>query len=182
MTPLRFPALAALALALSLEVLGEPSPRHVVSVPPSPETPASARIAPNSDVPASLARLLAVQVGSMVAGTEIFTVAPSGSMRPAFDDNTVLLTEPAPFEKLQVGDIIVFRHSSSGMRVVHRILERRDGGFWTRGDRTKRMDDELVTRANYMSRVYGILYTSRSEKGTVPEGLRKTEAVLASAR
>ena len=103
-------------------------------------------------------------------------------MRPAFDDNTVLLTERALFRDLQIGDIVVFRHSATGCRIVHRIIERRDGGYWTKGDRNTRMDDELVTEANYIGRVYGILYTSRSGGKPLPEPLRNSATVLASSQ
>jgi len=169
------------ALALPGSAPAQPSPESVLSLAAPKETPASARIAPSSGVPPALARIAGARLSPLVKGTRVFTVAATGSMRPAFDDNTVLLTEPAPFRELQIGDIVVFRHRSTKSRVVHRIIERRDGGYWTKGDRSRRMDDDIVTEANYIGRVYGILYTARSAKGPLPEALRDDQALMAVA-
>ena len=69
-----------------------------------------------------------------------------------------------------------------GARVVHRIIERRDGGYWTKGDRSARMDDELVTEANYIGRVYGIIYASRGGEEPLPEPARQDPALVAAGR
>lgn len=174
-----FPALAILAAGVA-QTFAAPGPGGVASVARSPETPVTARLAPSSSLSPSVAELAAARLAPLVAGTQAFTVEPTGSMRPAFDDNTVLLTEPAPFGDLRVGDIVIFRHSS-GYSVVHRIVERRGAGYWTRGDHSIRMDDELVTASNYVGRVYGILYTSRQGRPPLPEPLRKAETVLAGS-
>lgn len=176
-------AFVCLAAGLGLAAIpaqAEPRAKPVSGV-RAAENPVTAKIAPSSNLSTAAARLAATQLAPLVPGTEVFTVVPSGSMRPAFDDNTVLLTEPAPFDDLQIGDIVVFRHSGTGTRLVHRILELRKGGYWTKGDRNARMDDELVTEENYIGRVYGILYTSRSGAKPLPEPLRKNE-FLAAAR
>lgn len=157
------------------------APETVTSVAPPKETPASARIAPSSSVPPSMARMAGARLSPLINGTRVFTVAATGSMRPAFDDNTVLLTEPAPFKDLQIGDIVVYRHRGTGLRVAHRIIERRDGGYWTKGDRSRRMDDDLVTETNFIGRVYGILYASRSPQGPLPDALRDDETLMAVA-
>lgn len=161
-----FPALMIAAIPVpSFSALPASSPvKTVASVTRAPETPATARVAPSSSLSEATAHFVATQLAPVVSGTEVFTVMPTGSMRPAFDANTVLLTEPAAFRELQIGDIIVFRHRKSGQRIVHRIIERRDGGYWTKGDHSARMDDELVTPANYVGRVYGIIYTRKSSK------------------
>jgi signal peptidase I len=174
-------ALACLLLAPSGYLHAEKEVQAVASVARSRETPVSARTAPTSSLSPVIAHYVAALIAPKVEGTEVFSVVPTGSMRPAFDDNTVLLTEPAAFADLQVGDIVVFRHSGTGARVVHRIIERRRGGYWTKGDHNVGMDDELVTEANYIARVYGILYTSRSGAPT-PEGRRQDNALTAAAR
>ena len=158
--------------ATTLRSASGPSVKTVVSIEPENETPASARIAPTSSIAKEVAQAAASRLSPLIKGTQVFTVSVTGSMRPAFDDNTVLLTEPAPFGSLQVGDIVVFTRGDTNERVAHRILERRDEGFWTKGDRASRMDEELVTEKNYVGRVYGILYTSRSPQGPLPDALR----------
>jgi hypothetical protein len=175
--------IALLLREIAIPGLAAPAaaPEAVLSVAPPKETPVSARIAPSSSVPPSMARMAGARLSPLINGTRVFTVAATGSMRPAFDDNTVLLTEPAPFRDLQIGDIVVFRHRGTGLRVVHRIIERRDGGYWTKGDRSRRMDDDLVTEANFIGRVYGILYTSRSANGPLPDALRDDDTLMAVA-
>jgi signal peptidase len=170
------------SLAAHAAAAAEPAEKTVASIAAGRETRVTAKLAPSSDLHVAAASRIATRIAPLVPGTEIFTVVPTGSMRPAFDHNTVLLTEPAPFGNLRVGDIVVFRHRASGARVVHRILERRDGGYWTKGDHNARMDEELVTRENYLGRVYGILYTSRSGNKAPPEPGRRNEELLADAR
>lgn len=162
----------------------EPEVKTVASIAAAPETPSTAALAPASNLPKGFAQFVATQLAPIMPGTQVFTVTSTGSMRPAFDDNTVLLTEPARFHDLQVGDIVVFRHSATGARIVHRIVERRKGGFWTKGDYNRKMDDELVTEANYLGRVYGIFYTSRGGSRPLSEPMRKSQgqAVMAAAR
>jgi signal peptidase I len=170
------------ALFTALTAFAEPAVHTVASIKADRETRATAAISPTSSLSPAIANFAAAKIAPMIAGTQVFSVVPTGSMRPAFDNNTVLLTEPAPFENLQVGDIVVFRHRGTGARIVHRILERRGSGYWTKGDHNARMDDELVTRENYLGRVYGILYTSRGGAKPMPESLRRSPALLASTR
>jgi signal peptidase I len=173
--------LLAAASAAASAIAAEKTLETVASLSRGRETPVTARTAPSSGLSPVIAHYVAAQISPMVPGTEVFAVVPTGSMRPAFDDNTLLLTEPAAFADLEIGDIIVFRHTGTGARVVHRIVERRKGGYWTKGDHNLRMDDELVTEANYIARVYGILYTSRTRE-PLPDALRKNQTLTAAAR
>jgi signal peptidase I len=137
--------------------------------------------APTSGINRGIANIAASRLSSLVDGTKVFTVAPTGSMRPLFDDNSVLLVEPSPFASLQIGDIVVYQHSTLNKLIVHRILEKRSGGFWAKGDHNSRMDDELVTAANYKGRVYGILYASRSTPKPAPDLLRSSGGTLTAS-
>jgi signal peptidase I len=135
------------------------------------ESRTSSRVSPGSTISSRQAALAAAQLKRAVPGTLVYAVKPTGSMRPLFDGNCLLLTEPAAFSELEVGDIVVFRHSRTGDQIVHRILERRSSGFWTKGDHNGRMDDEMVTPANYISRVYGIIYTERNNQNRTPDAI-----------
>lgn len=180
--PERLISLLLVAPLLAAAASPEVKPVRPVRSGPEPrETPETAKIAPTSRLSPAIATFVAAKVAPAVEGTAVYTVVSSGSMRPAFDDNTVLLTEPAPFHELQVGDIVVYRPKDGGEPMAHRILERRDGGYWTKGDHNEKMDDELVTEKNYLGRVYGILFTSRSGKPRLPDALRKTEVPRSEA-
>jgi signal peptidase I len=137
--------------------------------------------APTSGVTRGMAKIAANRLSSLVGGTKVFTVAPTGSMRPLFDDNSVLLVEPSSFASLQIGDIVVYHHSTLNTLIVHRILEKRRGGFWAKGDHNNRMDDELVTEANYKGRVYGILYASRSTPKQAPDLMKNSGGALTAS-
>jgi signal peptidase I len=66
--------------------------------------------------------------------------------------------ELTPFEELKVGDIVTYRHPQLGLPVVHRIVLKDGDKFWAKGDANERMDNEYVTRENYLRRVYGLIY------------------------
>lgn len=180
MKHIRFLQLAALLLAtcaLSAETI------PVVLSPSSVrESAGTARIAPTSAIAPDVAFQAANQLTALVPGSRAFSVMATGSMRPAFDDNSMLLVEPSPYENLQIGDIVVYRHEGSQALIVHRIVEKRKAGFWTMGDHNKTMDREYVTPANYVGRVYGIIYASRSGAPMPTDGTRKQAALLAVSR
>lgn len=86
-------------------------------------------------------------------------VANTNSMLPVFDANAILLLEHVPFDALREGDIVTYR--SRGKLIVHRLNERRPGGWWPLGDGNGTMDPELVTPANLDRRLCGILYAAK---------------------
>lgn len=159
---------------------GEPMVVSSVSAPESRETRRSSAIAPSSGVSLQEAEKVAAEVQRAVPGTTVFMVNPTGSMRPLFDGNCLLLTEKAAFGTLEVGDIVVFRHSRTGKLIVHRILERRAAGYWAKGDHNDRMDDDLITETNYCGRIYGIIYTTRSGEN-IAQSAQKNLRLYAAA-
>ncbi|HEY5551593.1 MAG TPA: signal peptidase I, partial [Opitutaceae bacterium] len=118
--------------------------------------------APTSGLDREAANRAAMAARLMVSGGGALTVLPTGSMRPTFDQNAILLTEPARFDDIRVGDIVTFKHPSYPVPVVHRVLEKRGDRFWSRGDANGRMDDIYITRENFDRRVFGIIYGSEA--------------------
>jgi len=125
-----------------------------------------ASIAPSSGLDRDAATRAAMAARLMVTGAGALNVLPTGSMRPTFDQNAILLTEPANFDDIRVGDIVTFKHPAYPVPVVHRVLEKRGDRFWSRGDANGRMDDIYITRENFDRRVFGIIYGR--EPVTVP--------------
>jgi signal peptidase I len=117
-----------------------------------------ANLAPSSGLDREATTRAATAARLMVTGGGALNVLPTGSMRPTFDQNAILLTEPARFEDIRVGDIVTFKHPSYPVPVVHRVLEKRGDRFWSRGDANGRMDDIYITRENFDRRVFGIIY------------------------
>lgn len=115
-------------------------------------------MAPSSGLSRDSAGRAAMAARLMVSGGGALNVLPTGSMRPTFDQNAILLTEPAHFEDIRVGDIVTFKHPSYPVPVVHRVLGKRGERLWSKGDANGRMDDVYITRENSDRRVFGIIY------------------------
>lgn len=76
----------------------------------------------------------------------------SESMTPTIEVNGLLLVEAKPFNDLEVNDIIVFDTNEYGL-VGHRIVEKSDIGYRTKGDNNKLIDNWLVTEEMYKGHV-----------------------------
>jgi len=175
-----FPVLIILMISTVKTVPAQDPVLRVESASAPRETRRTAGIAPSSGVNRDIATYAARRLAPLVEGTKVCVVQATGSMRPLFDENSLLLLEPAPFSSLQIGDIVVFQRTGTEVMIVHRILERRRNGFWTKGDHNNGMDTELVTEANYQGRVYGILYTTRSNSNPAP-GAMASKAMMVTA-
>jgi signal peptidase I len=129
-----------------------------LAVNPRP-TYAGATVAPSSQLTREQALALASALAK-VSGRDIIVAAvgPTGSMRPYFDENALLLLEAAPFGELRLGDVVTFFHPRLHVEVVHRLLEKRGDAFWSKGDHNNWMDDVLVTPENYHRRLVGVIY------------------------
>jgi hypothetical protein len=146
-----------LEAALSAHIVRENS---VLALSDQPMIRGSSReFTPSSDVPREKAEQIARLLGIFKPGSSFCTVEPTGSMKPFFDEKAILLMEAAPFEDLRVGDIVTYRHPQLGLPVVHRLVLKDGNKFWAKGDANERMDNEYVTRDNYLRRVYGLIYS-----------------------
>lgn len=83
---------------------------------------------------------------------------PTGSMRPMFNERAFLVLEPVKYDELQVGDIVTYWHPTRQISIVHRIMEKRAGGYWTKGDYNDRPDDVYITPQTHVRRVFAIIY------------------------
>jgi signal peptidase I len=165
----RTPLLATLLLALCAPVaeasLAEAlnAPLEVIerAVSQSP-TRNNLSLAPSSQLTGFQASLLA-QIIVNLSGRDVIVaaVAPTGSMRPFFHDNALLLLEAAPYDELKLGDVVTYYDSELKINVVHRLVERRGDKFWSRGDHNPSMDKIYVTRENYRRRLVGVIYMDR---------------------
>jgi signal peptidase I len=123
------------------------------------ETRRTLTLTPSSTLDMTAARLAAWTLATQLPGGTVGTVMATGSMRPLFDQHALLILEAAPYDSLRLGDIVTYVHPTTGVLIVHRLLEKRGDAFWAKGDYNGRMDDAYVTRQNYRMRVCGILYT-----------------------
>lgn len=70
-------------------------------------------------------------------------VVMSGSMEPVFHTGSVVLVDRKHNENMQVGDTIAFK--VGGAYVTHRIIERRENGYITKGDANSSADPWLIS-------------------------------------
>ena len=118
-------------------------------------------IAPRS----SLSREKAIQMAQRTAeaaGGRVFTIAPTGSMKPTLDENSVVAVEMVPFGQLRQGDIVIYR-SAEGIPIVHRLYSQANGRWMVLGDNNASVDREAVTPANLLGRVCAIFYTGSGQ-------------------
>lgn len=79
----------------------------------------------------------------------------SGSMRPKMPTGSICFIDKShPFDEYRVGDIIVY--NSKGRKVVHRIVEKTEDGYRTKGDSNINVDAVLITNDIYYGKC--ILY------------------------
>jgi hypothetical protein len=139
-------------------------------------THTSGSIAPTSQLTREQAMTLASALARM-NGRDIIigVVAPSGSMRPYFDENALLLLEAVPFEDLRLGDVVTFAHPQLQIDVAHRLVEKRGDVFWTKGDHNSAMDNIYVTRQNFHRRLVGVIYIKPESGPAVTPTLAATD-------
>lgn len=89
---------------------------------------------------------------SIKPGRSAKDVAATGSMRPVFDENYILIVEEKRFEDLAFGDIVIFRGDwLNGKPVAHRLIQQvAYGRAWqTKGDHCRGPDPQYFTREKY---------------------------------
>jgi len=126
-------------------------------------------MAPRSNLSRESAIMMA-QHTAEAAGGRVFTIAPTGSMKPTLDENSVVAVETVVFGQLRQGDIVIYRNSA-GVPIVHRLYEQANGSWIVLGDNNPSVDREAVTPANLLGRVCAIFYTSSGPQGNAPAAL-----------
>ena len=153
-----FAALAGAAIIARAEGIVDATTAVAYPFDAGRETRETIKAAPSSTLDARTAFVTATAIASQIKGAKILMVAPTGSMRPMFDEKAYLVVAPAAFEDLRIGDIITYVHPKVNGTVVHRIMEKHGDKFWTKGDFNGRMDNVYITRENYSMRVCAVVY------------------------
>ena len=136
------------------------------------ETRATRDLSPHSSMSARSALAAAYAIAAQVRGAQVYTVMPTGSMRPMFDQKAFVVVEPASYDDLRVGDIITYIHPRLNTPVIHRIMEKDGDEFWTKGDHNARPDDVYVNRKNYRMRVFAVIYAREDSNSVSQPGVR----------
>ena len=119
----------------------------------------TATVAPRSSISRDHALSLA-QLTANAVGGQVYTVAPTGSMKPTLDESSVVTVENIAFSELRRGDIVIYR-SAAGVPVIHRLYQQTGDNAWlVLGDNNPAIDREAVRPANLLGRVCAIFYTA----------------------
>jgi hypothetical protein len=119
------------------------------AAPPPPREPP---VPPTANVGIDQAWNDAKMVAARAPG-RIPVVGTGSSMQPVFGDNTMLVISPIAYDQLRAGMTVAYLNGA-GERVVHRLVEKVDGGWRAMGLNNAQPDDEFVTRKNLLGVVY----------------------------
>ena len=117
-----------------------------------------APVAPQSNLSRESALAMAQRTADAMGG-RVFTIAPTGSMKPTLDENSVVAVETVYFAQLRQGDIVIYR-DAAGVPIVHRLYQQAGTRWLVLGDNNSAVDHEAVTPANLLGRVCAIFYTA----------------------
>ncbi|MDD2764198.1 MAG: S24/S26 family peptidase [Opitutaceae bacterium] len=118
----------------------------------APLTPPEPTVAPSANVDVNEAWRDAKLVAAREPG-RIPVVGTGSSMQPVYGDNTMLVVRPVDYDDLRAGMTVAYV-DHTGVRVVHRLVEKVADGWRVLGLNNERVDNELVTRKNLIGAVY----------------------------
>ena len=84
------------------------------------------------------------------------------SMEPVYGDNTLLVINPIRYEDLKPGMTVAYV-SSKGIRVVHKLVSKTNGGWYVIGINNARVDEDLVTPQNLIGVIYASFHYTDEE-------------------
>ncbi|MCW2843079.1 MAG: peptidase signal peptidase [Nocardioides sp.] len=98
--------------------------------------------------------MLALTFPTSLGGRGGMTIVSGDSMLPTYHGDDLVVTWHE--DRYEPGTIVVYRIPSdevgSGINIVHRIVERKDGGYVTQGDNNRTIDPWTPTEANIQGR------------------------------
>lgn len=83
----------------------------------------------------------------------------SFSMRPTIDyKDSLIVYTPKSEKEIYVGDIIAFYLQIENKHIIHRVIRKENGFFYTKGDNNLNEDKEPVKFENIRYKVIGVIY------------------------
>lgn len=84
-------------------------------------------------------------------------IVKSNSMSPIFRKNDIIIIQEQ--KEYKVGDIITYK-ANNGELVTHRIIEKTENGFYTKGDNNNTKDECLIYDGEILGKVIYIFYSN----------------------
>lgn len=91
-------------------------------------------------------------------GGRVFTVADTHSMEPLLYGNNFVVTAPAEYENLKMGDVVTYKPKwNREQMTIHRLVAQDRDGWIASGDNNPRSESwERVRKDNYYGRLVAI--------------------------
>ncbi|UCH92631.1 MAG: S24/S26 family peptidase [Candidatus Aminicenantes bacterium] len=80
------------------------------------------------------------------------------SMTPSIRNNDVITISPLKKIPPSVGEVVAFRHLQTGRLMIHRVVRKKQGSFFIKGDRLRQMDGNIP-----LENILGVI--TRVERG-----------------
>ena len=87
----------------------------------------------------------------------------SDSMNPVFKKNDIIIIQEQ--NEYKVGDIVAYI-ADDGNIVTHRIIEKNENGFYTKGDNNNTKDETSIHSNSIIGKFKTILYSSKTRENT----------------
>lgn len=88
-----------------------------------------------------------------------YAVVPTKSMEgdnpDSLDAGDAVIIFNTPYEDLNIGDVIVYISNEDGKMIIHRIIDKTEEGFITKGDNNNDADIQIVTKDAYQGKYTG---------------------------
>jgi len=83
-----------------------------------------------------------------------YSIVPTESMVPVINPGDSVIGQKVKYEKLNIGDDVIYYSEKENIFIVHRIIDYTEGvGFTVKGVNNPIADTEKVTKDNYVAKV-----------------------------
>jgi hypothetical protein len=110
---------------------------------------------PSSAVPRDVVNAHAQAFAASIGGRSWWL--DGASMAPFISEHAVIVTEPACFDTLRIGDVVAY--TSHMKTIVHRLRGRQGDEWIVAGDANPFVDTDHVTRSNFLGRQCAVFFT-----------------------
>ena len=93
-------------------------------------------------------------------GIEVLKVK-SNSMSPIFKKQDIIIIQEQ--NEYKIGDIITYE-ANTGELVTHRIIEKTENGFYTKGDNNNTKDEKEVSQKDIVGKAVYILHLNKDKQ------------------
>lgn len=98
----------------------------------------------------------------------------TGSMTPVYPVGSLLYVKNLEFSEVEIGDDITFSPDMGETIVTHRVVEKQEDGYVTRGVANETNDTGIVTRDKYL----GTVTLGIPKAGYVIQGIQKPQVII----